>query len=92
LLRSLPIDKVKIDRTFVSEVTRDARDASIVRAVVTLANDLGLDVTAEGVETVEQAEVLAHLGCRYAQGYLWARALPIDEISRQLRAQHRHAA
>ena len=70
LLRSLPIDRVKIDQTFVREVTRDANDTAIVRSVITLANDLGLEVVAEGVETAEQADVLAQLGCRYAQGYL----------------------
>ena len=55
LLRSLPIDRVKIDQTFVRELTRDARDAAIVRSVITLASDLGLEVVAEGVETPEQA-------------------------------------
>lgn len=87
LLRSLPIDRVKIDQTFVRELTRDAKDTAIVRSVITLANDLGLDVVAEGVETVEQASVLAELGCRYAQGYLWAPALAIDELTQRLDAQ-----
>jgi diguanylate cyclase (GGDEF)-like protein len=87
LLRSLPIDRVKIDQTFVRELTRDANDAAIVRSVITLANDLGLEVVAEGVETIEQADVLARLGCQYAQGYLWARALPIDELTDRLMGQ-----
>ena len=87
MLRSLPIDRVKIDQTFVRELTRDANDTAIVRSVITLANDLGLEVVAEGVETPEQAHVLAQLGCQYAQGYLWARALPIEELTRQLQAQ-----
>jgi predicted signal transduction protein with EAL and GGDEF domain len=84
LLRSLPIDRVKIDQTFVREVTRDANDAAIVRSVITLASDLGLEVVAEGVETPEQAHMLAQLGCRYAQGYLWAKALPIEGLTDQL--------
>ena len=87
LLRSLPIDRVKIDQTFVRELTRDANDAAIVRSVITLANDLGLEVVAEGVETEEQANALAELGCQYAQGYLWARALPIEELTTRLLEQ-----
>jgi EAL domain-containing protein (putative c-di-GMP-specific phosphodiesterase class I) len=84
LLTSLPIDKLKIDRTFVEEFTRDTRAAAVVRRVLGLANDLGLDVAAEGVETRAQAELLRELGCSKAQGYLWARALPLDELTNRL--------
>jgi diguanylate cyclase (GGDEF)-like protein len=87
LLRSLEIDRVKIDRTFISEFTRDPRDAAIVRRVIALAQDLGLDVIAEGVETPEQARLLVELGCPRAQGYLWAKALPISELRARLDAQ-----
>jgi diguanylate cyclase (GGDEF)-like protein len=87
LLRSLPIDKVKIDQTFVRELTRDTRVVAIVRSVINLATDLGLSVVAEGVETTEQADMLVELGCHYAQGYLWARAMPIDSLTQQLRSQ-----
>jgi diguanylate cyclase (GGDEF)-like protein len=87
LLRSLPIDKVKIDQTFVQELTRDTRVVAIVRSVINLAADLGLDVVAEGVETTEQARILGELGCNYAQGYLWARAMPIASLTERLRAQ-----
>ena len=87
LLRSLTIDRVKIDRTFVCEFTRDPRDAAIVRRVIALAADLGLDVVAEGVETPEQAGLLLEMGCLRAQGYLWAKALPIDELRTRLDAQ-----
>jgi predicted signal transduction protein with EAL and GGDEF domain len=80
LLRSLTIDRVKIDRTFISEFTRDPRDAAIVRRVIGLAHDLGLDVVAEGVETPEQARLLVELGCPRAQGWLFAKALPIGEL------------
>ena len=78
---------MKIDQTFVRELGRDARATAIVRSVVTLAKDLGLEVVAEGVETPEQAEVLGELGCQFAQGYLWAKAMPVDELARRLRAQ-----
>jgi diguanylate cyclase (GGDEF) domain len=91
LLRSLPIDKVKIDQTFVRELTRDPRVVAIVRSVINLADDLGLSVVAEGVETPEQAHLLGDLGCNYAQGYLWARAMPINSLTRRLRSQSARA-
>lgn len=87
LLRSLTIDRVKIDRTFIADFTRDPRDAAIVRRVIGLAQDLGLDVVAEGVETPEQAGLLVELGCPRAQGYLWAKALPIAELRARIAAQ-----
>jgi EAL domain-containing protein (putative c-di-GMP-specific phosphodiesterase class I) len=87
LLRALTIDRVKIDRTFVTELTRDERDAAIVRRVIGLAGDLGLDVVAEGVETPEQARLLSELGCPRAQGFLWAKALPLGELRTQIDAQ-----
>jgi diguanylate cyclase (GGDEF)-like protein len=87
LLRSLTIDRVKIDRTFISEFTRDPRDAAIVRRVIGLAHDLGLDVVAEGVETPEQARLLVELGCPRAQGWLFAKALPMGELRTLLDGQ-----
>ena len=87
LLRSLPIDRVKIDQTFVRELGHDARATAIIRSVVTLAKDLGLEVVAEGVETPDQAQELAALGCQFAQGYLWARAMPLDELRERVQAQ-----
>ncbi len=85
LLRSLTIDRVKIDRTFIKDFTSDPRDAAIVRRVIGLAHDLGLDVVAEGVETPEQAGLLLELGCPRAQGWLWSKALPIDELRTRAR-------
>ena len=70
-LHRLPIDSLKIDRSFVSCMTQDS--AEIVRAIVGLAHNLGLDVIAEGVETVEQLEQLKALGCEFGQGYLFSR-------------------
>jgi EAL domain-containing protein (putative c-di-GMP-specific phosphodiesterase class I) len=69
-LHRLPIDSLKIDRSFVSCMTDNAE---IVRAIVGLAHNLGLDVIAEGVETVEQLEQLKALGCEFGQGYLFSR-------------------
>jgi EAL domain-containing protein (putative c-di-GMP-specific phosphodiesterase class I) len=87
LLHSLPMDRVKIDRSFVRELSGGGAAAAIVRSVLKLGRDLGLDVVAEGVETTDQMKLLRELGCRYAQGYLFARAVPIDELTRQLHAQ-----
>lgn len=87
LLRSLPIDKLKIDRSFVRDITSNARDAAIVRRVLGLANDLGIDVAVEGVETQAQADLLADFGCVRAQGYLWSRAVPLEVLSASLHDQ-----
>ena len=75
-VRDLPVDALKIDRSFVHGLGRDRRDSALVGAVVTLATELGLDVVAEGVETVEQLHVLARLGCGQAQGYLFGLPSP----------------
>ncbi|NWG20182.1 MAG: EAL domain-containing protein [Chloroflexi bacterium] len=74
-LARLPIDGVKIDRTFVQSMTRDPHAATIVRAVVTLARELQLDVVAEGVETEPQRDALLKLECMSAQGWLYGRAV-----------------
>ncbi len=79
-LCELPIDAVKIDRIFVSQLGTHSRDASIVELVVGMARTLHLDVVAEGVETEDQAAALRALGCRYGQGYLFARPAPVDEL------------
>jgi diguanylate cyclase (GGDEF)-like protein len=75
LLRELPIDKLKIDRSFVAALTEDHGAATIVRALVGLGSALGLDVTAEGVEDEATLEALRVMGCRYAQGYLFGAAV-----------------
>jgi diguanylate cyclase len=75
-LRRLPIDKLKIDRTFIKELTARADDASIVQAIVSMAHSLKLQVTAEGVETIEQLIYLRALGCDQYQGFLFSRPLP----------------
>ena len=74
-LRRFPIDKLKIDRCFVTEVTRRPEDASIVRAIISLAHSLHLKVVAEGVETPEQLALLTELGCDQYQGFYFSPAL-----------------
>ena len=72
-LRALPVDVVKIDRSFVERVVLDGPDRRIVAAVTDLAAGLGLLTVAEGIETVEQHEAVVALGCRFGQGYLYGR-------------------
>lgn len=79
-LKRFPIDCIKIDRSFIQDMTRDEQDVAIVGTIVTLAGRLGLTVVAEGVETAEQAALLQGLGCTTAQGYYFARPLPAEAM------------
>ncbi len=79
-LRRFPIDKLKIDRCFVEEMTRRPEDASIVRAIISLAHSLHLKVIAEGVETAEQLALLADLGCDQYQGFYFSPALSPNQF------------
>jgi diguanylate cyclase (GGDEF)-like protein/PAS domain S-box-containing protein len=73
LLQSLPVHIVKIDRSFVAPILEDTRSRALVRAVISLCNDLGLDTVAEGIEEPAQAEALAEMGCVHGQGFLFGR-------------------
>ncbi|MBI1855330.1 MAG: EAL domain-containing protein, partial [Chloroflexi bacterium] len=75
-LHTLPIDTLKIDRTFISRIGNDGSGSEIVRTILALAHDLGMKVVAEGVETEEQLSNLKLMECEYGQGYLFAK--PID--------------
>lgn len=77
LLRELPIDKLKIDRSFVATITADRENATIVGALAGLGKALGLQVTAEGVEDEATADALRAMGCGYAQGFLYGAAVPL---------------
>jgi EAL domain-containing protein (putative c-di-GMP-specific phosphodiesterase class I) len=81
LLRELPIDKLKIDRSFVARVTTDRENATIVGALIGLGKALGLQVTAEGVEDEATAEALRAMGCEFAQGYLYGAAIELPHYS-----------
>ncbi|HYM58659.1 MAG TPA: EAL domain-containing protein, partial [Solirubrobacteraceae bacterium] len=83
-LQRFPLDILKIDRSFVAEMTTDPRAAALVVAVVTMAASLGLLVMPEGVETEAQREALLELGCVQGQGYLFARPTPAAELARLL--------
>jgi EAL domain-containing protein (putative c-di-GMP-specific phosphodiesterase class I) len=85
-LRRFPVDKIKIDRSFTSDL--DKRDtAAIVRTVIGLGAELGITVTAEGVETEAQLDMLRKAGCGEAQGYLIGMPAKAAEVNRLLRAQ-----
>ena len=79
-LKRMPVDVLKIDRSFVDGLGRDEGDLAIVSSVVALARAFKLRVVAEGVETEEQHAMLAALGCDYGQGYLWSRPAPADQF------------
>ena len=81
-LSGLPATELKIDRSFIGALGEDSTAESIVWAVVNLGLNLGLEVVAEGVETSRAAEVLRPMGCRYAQGYLYGRAMAADVFAR----------
>jgi len=83
-LQQMPVHVLKVDRSFVAALGGEAGSTAIVRAVVHLAHQLGLVVTAEGIETPEQLEVLRSLACETGQGFLRARPAAADEISRVL--------
>jgi EAL domain-containing protein (putative c-di-GMP-specific phosphodiesterase class I) len=80
-LKRLPLQIVKIDRSFVDGLAASTADQAIVRAVVTLAGELGMSVVAEGVETIEQRDQVRRLGCQSMQGYLFSRPVPPEEIA-----------
>ncbi len=79
-LRNLPIQILKIDRSFVQHIDRDEKDAAIARSILNLATSMALEVVAEGVETESQYMTLKALGCHMFQGYLFGRPQPVDTI------------
>jgi EAL domain-containing protein (putative c-di-GMP-specific phosphodiesterase class I) len=84
-LHSFPFDVLKIDRTFVSRMTEGDQPLQIVRTIIELARVLGMDVVAEGIETCEQYRLLRQLGCRFGQGFLFARPMSAEKITELLR-------
>lgn len=79
-LRHLPVDRIKIDRSFISKITTDQGDATIVKAAINIAHDFGLTVIAEGVETAEELAMLKTWGCNEVQGYYFARPMAPEDL------------
>lgn len=84
-LKQLPVDEIKIDKSFIMDLANDSNDQAIVRATLNLAENLGLSVVAEGIEDKESLRILSEMGCRMAQGYHFARPLSANELERYLR-------
>jgi EAL domain-containing protein (putative c-di-GMP-specific phosphodiesterase class I) len=80
-LNSFPIDVLKIDRSFVGRMTDGDQPLQIVRTIIELARVLGMDVVAEGIETSEQYQLLHQMGCRFGQGYLFAKPMPAEQVN-----------
>ncbi|HEY9192013.1 MAG TPA: EAL domain-containing protein [Methyloversatilis sp.] len=89
VLRGLPIDRIKIDRSFIVDLTDSSDARSMVEAMLALGRSLRMDMIAEGIEHDDQAELLRQLGCNEGQGFLFSRPLPVDELRRHLAAVRR---
>ena len=81
-LKNLPLNKLKLDQSFVSALARESTNEAISRAIIGLAHSLNLQVIAEGVETFDQLELLRSLQCDEVQGYLFSRPMPAEDMTR----------
>ena len=87
-LKHLPVNTLKIDRSFIADVLQNEEDKSIVKSIIALAKNLGLKTVAEGVETKEQLDFLKEHGCELVQGYYFAKPLSIEDIEAFVEKQH----
>jgi EAL domain-containing protein (putative c-di-GMP-specific phosphodiesterase class I) len=84
-LKRLPLDQIKIDQSFVRDITIDRSDQEIVRTIIAMAQSMNLSIIAEGVETEQQRQLIANRGCTNYQGFLFGRPVPIEEFETLLR-------
>ena len=83
-LKNFPIDKLKIDKAFINHITTNTSDLAIVKAIITMAKGLGIEVIAEGAESIEQVKTLQELGCFEIQGYYYSKPLPLEEFQNEI--------
>ena len=88
-LKTFPVDVVKIDRFFIKDILTGKKDESIVKAMISMAHSMDMKVVAEGIETLEQFEVLHRMGCDYGQGFLFSPAVTRDKFYDMLKAKKR---
>ncbi|MGD8911840.1 MAG: EAL domain-containing protein, partial [Candidatus Thiodiazotropha sp.] len=86
-LRQLPIDEIKIDRSFIRDITSDPQDAKLVKTIITMAHQMEIEVIALGVETEAQLQFLRDNGCKIFQGYYFAHPQPSEEFAFNLKKQ-----
>ena len=84
-LKELPVDELKIDREFIRNLSVGSKEEIILESIIHLAIRLGLTVTAEGVETEQQAEILKRLGCQQLQGYLLGMPMPVAQLEESMK-------
>jgi EAL domain-containing protein (putative c-di-GMP-specific phosphodiesterase class I) len=87
-LKRLPIDQIKIDRSFVRDLAVDSSDKAIVSTIIAMAQSLNLEVIAEGVETEEQRQFLLNSGCTQYQGFLFSKPVPIEQFEALLKQRY----
>jgi EAL domain-containing protein (putative c-di-GMP-specific phosphodiesterase class I) len=80
-LKRMPVDRLKVDQSFVRDIDKDPESATIVEAIINLGHSLKLKVIAEGVETAQQLEFLRNRGCEEFQGYHFSRPIPVDQFT-----------
>lgn len=84
-LKQMPVDKLKIDQSFVADIVSDRNDAAIVRSIIALAKSLDLEVIAEGIESSDQKHLLSRAGCQQGQGFVFSRPMPAREVAQYLK-------
>jgi EAL domain-containing protein (putative c-di-GMP-specific phosphodiesterase class I) len=90
-LKRFPVDKIKIDRSFIRDVTNDPDDASLCEAIIAMAHHLKLRVVAEGVETEQQLQFLQERGCDFAQGFLFSKPMPVEGFTKYMKGRLKKA-